>query len=140
MAELNAKQIEQIAKIRKESKKNRCTIAADGIGTSFVLGAGIGLAAGKIIDSINDDKFRKITDVESDTTLSSEEKAKKIKKIKRVNTAKGIAVAVGTIGLDAFIGWNKGGASAVAIKHEDELMKKRIAAVIATGNKTTTKK
>lgn len=135
MADLNAKQIEQIAKIRKESKIAKSYIFADCICTGAIEGCAIGAGASLAEKCINENAAAKKMKVINDSSLTSEEKEEKLKKIDRgTKFKKGLSV-VAAIGLSSAGGWIKGSAAGVSIKHEDELAKKRIAAVIASAAK-----
>jgi hypothetical protein len=137
MADLNAKQIEQIAKIRKESKTAKNYLFADCLCSCAVEGGALGIGASMISNAFDNAGMAKKIEINASHELTVDEKVEQARKIDRGTNIKKALTWITMFGLSGARGWIKGASAGVSIKHEDELAKKRIAAVIAGASKTT---
>ena len=137
MADLNAKQIEQIAKIRKESKTAKKYLFADCLCSCAVEGGALGIGASMISNAFDNAGMAKKIEINANHELTADEKVEQARKIDRGTNIKKALTVITMLGLSGARGWVKAASTNVSIKHEDELAKKRIAAVIAVTSKTT---
>ena len=127
--ELSTKDSEKLAKIRKEAKFNKACIYGTNMTEAFLGGTVIGGIANSAVDLV-DKTAEKTSEVYGDPTLTSEEKEKAVKKIKRnQKIKKGIVWGTAYL-LSGAYGLMKGFATNALLEHETDHMNKRIFQVV----------